>query len=97
MPVPPPLLPITAASTDLKTRQHQALAVAQQCDRILRQKFGATNVILFGSLAGHSIWHQRSDIDLAVEGLSWEAWSLAQDYINGCVPPGLKVDVVRNG
>ncbi len=95
MPIPPPLLPIATASTDLATRQQQAFEVARQCDRLLRERFGASKVILFGSLAGHSIWHDQSDIDLAVEGLSWDAWSLAQDYLNGCVPPGLKVDVVR--
>jgi predicted nucleotidyltransferase len=44
---------------------------------LLRERFGATNVILFGSLA-HGLWYSEiSDIDLACEGLGSEAYLLA--------------------
>ena len=48
----------------------------------LKTRFGATRVILFGSLA-HGAWYAAdSDVDLAVEGLSadefWRAWSVAE-------------------
>jgi len=46
--------------------------------QLLREEFGATRVIAFGSLA-HGAWFEpRSDIDLAVEGVPveafWRAW-----------------------
>ena len=34
----------------LEQRRQQALKVAQQCINLLKQDFGATEVILFGSL-----------------------------------------------
>ena len=47
--------------------------------RTLRDAYGARiRVVLFGSLVDHERAGERSDIDLAVEGLSaseyWDAW-----------------------
>ena len=45
----------------------------------LREKFGVTDVILFGSLATRRHIHESSDVDLAVRGLpialQAEAWA----------------------
>lgn len=56
----------------MQERQHEGLKVASQCAQILKHKFGATRVVLFGSLlnAEQMTWH--SDIDLAVWGLPEE-------------------------
>jgi uncharacterized protein len=57
----------------LKERQNQGLEIAKQAAKLLRQEFGATRVILFGSMLKPHI-HQSSDIDLA-------AWNLPKsDY-----------------
>ncbi|MEL6383955.1 MAG: nucleotidyltransferase domain-containing protein [Cyanobacteria bacterium J06626_18] len=85
----------TQTHETLEQRQQIALQVATECDRMLRQKFGATQVILFGSLAGQSPWHWDSDVDLAVEGLTFEQWLLAIDAVRALMPDWLAVDLVR--
>lgn len=54
----------------LRERRALALAVARQLAAMLRTRFGATRVILFGS-STHPHWYSMtSDIDLAVWGVS---------------------------
>jgi len=52
-----------------RRKQKKGLMLARKCTRILGEKFGATRVYLFGSLAEDLFW-EGSDIDLAVEGMS---------------------------
>ncbi len=51
---------------------------------MLKERFGARRVVVFGSLAHGAWFHARSDIDLAVEGIPPEdffrAWA-ALDHI----------------
>jgi predicted nucleotidyltransferase len=52
---------------------------------VLKTRFGARRVILFGSLA-HAAWFTpNSDVDLVVEGLTgdayWQAWRLLEEII----------------
>lgn len=60
-------------------RADQARGLAGEAAKLLREKFGAGRVILFGSLARGDRFHQRSDLDLAVEGIRpqdfWRAWA----------------------
>lgn len=60
-------------------RAEQVRDVAREAARLLKERFGAGRVILFGSLARGDRFHLRSDIDLAVEGVSpqdfWRAWA----------------------
>lgn len=49
----------------------KAFAIAQRLAQVLRDPYGATRVILCGSLA-RGDFHTDSDIDLAVEGLAPE-------------------------
>jgi predicted nucleotidyltransferase len=79
----------------LEQRRQEALAVAQQCEVILRDRFHAKQVILFGSLSGESPWHQDSDLDLAVAGLSHAEWLKTYDELGAIAPPWLKIDLVR--
>jgi hypothetical protein len=41
-------------------RKEQVLEAPEACARLLRERFGARRVILFGSLAGQSPWHTQS-------------------------------------
>jgi len=75
-------------------RRAQALQAAQGCMALLKERFGARRVILFGSLAGKGAWHDRSDIDLAVEGLPPEAFFRAYTACGALLPPGLELDLV---
>ncbi len=89
------LLAPSAAAAELEQRRQTALAVADRCEKILREKFGATEVIVFGSLRGDSPWHWQSDLDLAVSGLSQSAWLQAQDALAAVAPHWLKIDLIR--
>jgi len=67
-----------AARDDLLKRVRSAAA-------ILRTRYGAKRVILFGSLA-HEAWYAAdSDVDLAVEGLVgdtiWRAWRAVEEIV----------------
>lgn len=53
-------------------RRERAWEHARQAARLLRDQFGATRVVVFGSLA-HNLWYsERSDIDMAVWGIAPE-------------------------
>ena len=61
-------------------RAQRAWTLAQQAAALLKERFDARRVVLFGSLARRDFFHQRSDVDLAVEGIKsqdfWRAWSV---------------------
>jgi predicted nucleotidyltransferase len=78
----------------LEHRRQEAIAVAEQCAQILRQEFGATKIILFGSLRGDTPWHWQSDLDLAVSGISDEALWQAYQKLALVMPNWLKFDLV---
>ena len=82
------------STNELEHRRQQALVAAEKCIQLLKNDFGATEVILCGSLAGESPWHWHSDIDLAVRGMTkdavWDAYSAIEDI----VPHWLKVDLI---
>ncbi|MEA3459473.1 MAG: nucleotidyltransferase domain-containing protein [Chloroflexota bacterium] len=78
----------------MKDRKAEALAAAQACAELLKTRFGARRVIVFGSLIGQGPWHVCSDIDLAVEGLADEAFFAAYSACCDLLPPGLKLDLV---
>lgn len=78
----------------LEHRRQEAIAVAEQCAQILRQDFGATKIILFGSLRGDAPWHWQSDLDLAVSGISNEALWQAYQKLALVMPDWLKFDLV---
>ncbi len=65
--------------------REQILARVREVSLVLKSRFKAQRVILFGSLA-HDAWFMPdSDVDLAVEGLQgeayWQTWSLAEELI----------------
>lgn len=49
-------------------RREEALSKAREAARVLREKYGALKVYLYGSLAWSPIFTVHSDIDLLVEG-----------------------------
>lgn len=73
-----------------RTRRQQAQEDAEACARLLKERFGAREVYLFGSLAGQSPWHSRSDIDLAVEGLAHREYIPALSALWQLLPEGLE-------
>lgn len=75
-------------------RRQQAELAAKQCERVLKETFGAREVYVFGSLAGQSPWHSRSDIDLAVEGLAPDLYIPALTACYELLPSGMELDLV---
>ena len=75
------------ASTPQEHREKQHLmAQIRKLAEELKSRFDVHRVVLFGSLA-HEAWSiSDSDVDLAVEGLSedayWDAWRLAEAMIS---------------
>jgi predicted nucleotidyltransferase len=51
---------------EMKQRQKEGLDVAKKCANFLKEKYGVTKVILFGSLLNYEKITPNSDIDLAV-------------------------------
>ncbi len=74
-------------------RYQAAQPVVQRATQLLRQTFGATQVILFGSLLDPQRFHLSSDIDLAVEGLAPLDYFTAVAQLQDLSP--FKIDLVR--
>lgn len=70
------------ASASDAARHRSLVATAQVAARLLRQSYGATRVVLFGSLAHRAWLHPGSDVDLGVEGVTaaqyWQAWAAVE-------------------
>lgn len=91
-------------------RREQARAAARQAAVLLKERFGATRVLLFGSVVHAGFFHRRSDVDLAVEGIEsrnfWRAWAaldrLGSEFEIDLVdvetaPPALREAILREG
>ncbi len=78
----------------IEAKKRQAMTAAQECIALLKSRFGARQVILFGSLAGQGQWHSQSDIDLAVEGLPPADFFSAYSACRDLLPPDLEINLV---
>ena len=70
--------------SEQREREH-LLNRIREAASVVKTRFGARRVVLFGSLA-HAAWFLAdSDIDLGVEGLAgdayWQAWRLVEELI----------------
>lgn len=74
-------------------RKQQAWQVARQAAQLLRQKFQARRVVLFGSLAQPAEFTRWSDIDLAAWGIPGDRFYAAVAAVTG-LSPDFKVDLI---
>lgn len=76
--------PAPLAASDRAERERLFGLVRKAAD-LLKSRFRVRRVILFGSLARTESFYAKSDVDLAVEGLSgddyWEAWRMMEEII----------------
>ena len=67
-----------------ESRLHRAWQTAYEVAMLLYEQFGATQVVVFGSLTEPMGFTNRSDIDIAVSGLSTDAydkaWKMVMDF-----------------
>ena len=77
----------------LASRRARALEVARQAAMLLKEQFGATQVVVFGSTV-HGHWFTAtSDIDLAARGLAPDDYFTAVARLQD-LSPEFKVDLV---
>ena len=75
-------------------RRERAWDIARQAAAYLKDTFGATEVLVFGSLA-HGHWYSlTSDIDLAAWGIPSEDYFLAVARLQD-ISPEYAIDLVR--
>lgn len=75
------------------TRLTHARKVARRAAMILRKQFGVMEVVLFGSMTNPSLFHSRSDVDIAVWGLTGNAYYRAVGILQS-LDPEIGVDVI---
>jgi len=81
---------------DLKTRKEQCLEISRKVADLLKRKYGAGRVVLFGSLA-HGAWYTpRSDIDIYAEGIPVSAFFRAEADAQE-ISKGFNLDLVDPG
>ncbi len=74
--------------------RERALVIVRKAADLLKQKYGATRVVLFGSLA-HGLWFTpRSDIDIYSEGITVDAFLEAEAAIQA-IDRSFKMDLVE--
>jgi len=74
----------------MRKRALKAQEAARTAADLLRRRYGATRVRLFGSALYPERFHERSDMDLAVEGLAPQDYLSAWALVNG---PGAKFEI----
>ena len=78
---------------DISRRRRRAYAVALKAAKLLKEKFSAKEVILFGSLARRGSFTRYSDIDLAARGIPSDTYLTAMDTVLH-MSPEFKIDLV---
>ena len=81
-------------SGEISKRRRRALTAARKASELLKSKFGAKEVILFGSLARRGAFTLFSDIDLAARGISSDRFFEAIDVVLG-LSAEFKIDLVE--
>ncbi|GAB4461290.1 MAG: hypothetical protein Kow0070_18700 [Anaerolineales bacterium] len=76
---------------EVAARRRRALRLARKAAKLLKEKFGAKEVLLFGSLARRGGFTRFSDIDLAVRGV--KDYLAAMDAVL-YMSPEFKIDLV---
>ncbi|MCP4168258.1 MAG: nucleotidyltransferase domain-containing protein [Chloroflexi bacterium] len=78
----------------VEARRERAWAVALEAAEMLRTQYAADRIALFGSLAGTTLFHERSDVDLAAWGMSEGDLCQAAGRLLS-LDPDIAVDLIR--
>lgn len=79
---------------EVAERWEHAWEVARSAARLLREKFGATRVVVFGSLAHRAWFTPWSDVDLAAWGIPADEFYRAVAAVTA-LPSEFDVDLVE--
>lgn len=78
----------------MKERQQKGLTAARRSAQLLKEQFGASRVVLFGSLLNYKKMSWISDIDLAVWGLPEKDYFQAVSRLLD-IDPEFSIDLVE--
>ena len=78
---------------DITSWRNRAKEVAGQAAKILKEKYGASRVVLFGSLAHEAWFTLKSDIDLYAVDIPADKFFKAEAEVES-IAPMFKVDLV---
>jgi predicted nucleotidyltransferase len=80
---------------EVSRRREHAWKVARSAAEMLKRRFGATRVVVFGSLTRKEGFTPWSDVDLAVWGIAPEEYyHAAGTAMDNGLEEGIRVDVV---
>lgn len=79
---------------EIGTRRSAALKAAHKCIEVLKERFGVKKAFIAGSLRGDTPWHDRSDVDIAVEGLTPGRYMEAVEELWDLMPEGIDLDLI---
>ncbi|MCC6298364.1 MAG: nucleotidyltransferase domain-containing protein [Anaerolineales bacterium] len=74
-------------------RLKQARKVARRALSILKKQFGVKKAVLFGSVVHPTLFHSRSDIDIAIWGLKGREYYRAVGRLQA-LDPDIGVDLI---
>ncbi len=78
----------------LEERRAKGIELARQAAFLLRQRYGAERVLVFGSLLSATAFSEYSDIDLAAWGIAPERFFSAVADVTG-LSPDFRIDLVE--
>ncbi len=81
------------AQKDESLRRDKAVALARRAAQLLRERFGATRVVVFGSMVREGCFTAWSDVDVAAWGLKPADTFLAIGVVHG-LDPEIEVNLV---
>lgn len=74
-------------------KKEELRQIAEKCVRILKNKYDVKKVFLIGSLAKGNV-HNKSDIDLVVEGLSSDLYIKSLTELWDILPVGVELNLI---
>jgi predicted nucleotidyltransferase len=80
-------------SEDIELRKAEAWQVAREAALLLRKKYDAKKILVFGSLASDEAFNAWSDIDLAVLGVTPNLFYSAVATITG-LSSNFRIDLI---
>lgn len=87
------LTPKKRMSSELRARRLRAWRVARKAAKILKTEFEASKVAVFGSLLHPTLFHAKSDVDLAVWGMDDKKYYRAVSVLLD-IDPKISVDLI---
>lgn len=75
------------------SKKDELIMLARQCSEILKNKYHVQRVFLIGSLV-KGYFHDRSDIDIVVEGLAPQLYIKALTELYDILPRGIELNLI---